>query len=262
MRSPVRAYLFLWLGLLASPASAGLWVGVGAERFVWEEFDSSGGRLLEESGPRFHVALDWDDRDDIRAGQRPWRAVSGRLYLGIVDYDGQACDLSGNCVPAQSDTEYVGLRGEGRMGAPIGASGVDVFGGVGFDTWSRDIQPTVDSTGRAVSGASETYSILYGKLGLATGSDAWRLQGGIKYPFYTHEYVEIYDLSLSPKGRVSAFARLETRLAPRVRLAFYYDSYRFGESDPEYVVVSGLLLRVWQPESHMDAYGARLLFSF
>lgn len=261
MRLSLRVCLFLWLGLFALPAAAAeLRLGVGAEQFVWEEFDASGSRLLEEKGPRFHVALDWDNRDAAGAGV--WYGVNGRLYLGVVDYDGQACDLSGNCVPAQSDTEYVGLLAEGLVGTPIASSSVDIFGGVGLDTWARDIQSTIDSTGRAVSGASETYSIFYAKLGLGTGSETWRLQGGIKYPFYTDEYIEIYDLSLSPEGRVSAFARLEMRVAPKARLAFYYDSYRFGASDPEYVVVSGLLLRVWQPESHMDAYGAQLLFSF
>lgn len=247
----------LWLALLiggaGQTAAAELGVEFGVENFRWREFEA-GQRLLEESGPRYRLGVSWSG--PLGA---PWRAIElrGALYWANLDYDGQACTLSGLCVPFQTDAEYLGVNGEAIAVRGIAAAGNgELFAGGGIDSWSRDVK------GRdGVVGAVEDWTVFYLVAGAgarwAQSGARYRAQAGVKYPFYTHEVPDSFDVTLEPEGRVSFFSRLNVDFVsagrPRWGLSLYYDSYRFAESDKERV---GSVI-IWQPESRQDTIGVQ-----
>lgn len=243
------------LGSVAAGTSAadGEFSG-GVEYFRWREFDDSSAQLLEETGPRVFFGV--DVREPLGRGSVTFLEAGGRAYIGVVDYDGQACNiLTGTCVPMTSDTWYAGVRAEAALRRSLpAASGFEVFAGAGVDTWSREI----DSTATA-SGGAEAWTALFVTAGAGyRATTGPRFDMGLKYPFYALNDTDI-GATLNPRGRVSAFARFSTALgsAPhaRWRLGAYYDSYRFAESDPEIVASVFGLLQTWQPRSEQDVIG-------
>jgi hypothetical protein len=241
----------IYAGVIAS-ARADLGIWFGAESFRWREFDDSGARLLEESGPRFRVGADWS----WAFGEpRLLLDVRGSIYLGSVDYDGQACTLAGACTPFQTDTEYTGAEAGATVTRRFGeAFGGEVFAGGGVDTWRRDVK------GRgSVRGAIEDWYVFYAVAGggiyRSGATSRFDARLGVKYPFYTEEFPDTYDVVLNPEGRPSLFARISADFLdggrPRWGLGAYYDRYRWDRSDREQ---DGSVL-VWQPESHQDVFG-------
>jgi hypothetical protein len=223
----------------------------GVEHFRWREYDG-GTRLLEEKGPRVHLGVDW--KTPLQ-GNNLFLDLSGTLYLGRVDYDGQACSLGGSCTPFNADADYLGVQARGLFARRFGdASGLELFGGGGFDAWQRDIQGH-----GGVSGATENWYVFYlaggvgGYWGTPTTRGSARI--GIKYPLYTEEYPDTYDVTLNPEGQVSPFAEVKFDFMSGGRrswgLGFYYETYRFAESDKER---DGSVV-IWQPKSHQETIG-------
>jgi len=241
-------------------------VQVGAQSFRWREFDNAGGRLLEEKGARFSIGAAFDNFQ--REGSGVLYGVNGKLYLGNVNYDGQI--QSGE--PATTDVTYFGVNIEAQGGYRFGRRiGLDIFGGLGIDNWMRSIADGTTASGAIASGYDEYYTILYGKAGLGFFQllNGWRymVQGGVKMPLYTSEFVDLGDgVDLQPGRKPSAFANLQFDFGSgrrdRFGVALYYDSYRFSESDPESLTYGGSTDLVVQPRSHMDVYGLRLSYYF
>ncbi len=149
----VLSFALLMFGVVAD-ASADLGIQAGVESFRWREYGASGAQLLEESGPRFHVGVDW--RLPIGADRHWLLETQGSLYYGKVDYDGQACTLTGTCRPFVSKSEYSGATGEITMAWRFdGDSGGEIFGGGGLDIWERSIKG--DAT---VQGGTEDWSTI------------------------------------------------------------------------------------------------------
>lgn len=227
---------------------------LGVEHFRWREFQE-GARLLEETGPRYRVGgrltapLDGSGQDAFE--------LRGGIYFGGIDYDGQACDQFLNCVPFETDADYRGAFFEGLFAHRFAPdSAFELFAGGGVDGWQREIQ------GRgSVLGVEEHWTAFY----LLGGAGArwtraavqYRARAGLKYPFYTDESAEAFDVTLNPEGELSWFADLGAELLERGRarwgLGVYYDSFRFDASDPEPVVGTNLI--VLQPESRQDTVG-------
>ena len=241
-------------------------VQFGAQSFRWREFGDTGERLLEENGARFSIGAAFDNFR--REGSGVLYSVNGKIYLGSVDYDGQT--QSGT--PATTDVSYFGLNIEAQGGYRFGQRiGLDVFGALGIDEWLRSIRDGRTTTGSVAYGYDEYYTILYGKAGLGFFQmlNGWRymLQGGVKMPLYTSEFVDLGDgVDLQPGRKPSAFANLQFDFGSgrqdRFGVALYYDSYRFSESDPELLTYGGSTVLVVQPRSHMDVYGLRLSYYF
>ena len=78
-------------------------LNAGVESFRWKEF-SGGQRLLSETGPRLTVGIMLDHL--LQGDQTNPYSAEARVYLGVVDYDGQTQDG----VPAQTDVDYFGVR--------------------------------------------------------------------------------------------------------------------------------------------------------
>ena len=103
-------------------------VNAGVESFRWKEF-SGGQRLLSESGPRLAVGLMLDHL--LSAEQTNPYALEARVYLGVIDYDGQTQEG----VPAQTDVDYFGVSAEAMGGLRLtGKLRMDLLGGLGMDT--------------------------------------------------------------------------------------------------------------------------------
>ena len=241
-------------------------VQAGIEYFRWQEFDDNGRRLLKEYGPLLTVGGTWNNFRRSDPGNL--YNLNGRIYLGEVNYDGQACNLSGNCVPAYTKTDYFGVQGDAWAGYHFGDQfGFDLLGGIGFDDWVRAIQSTATA-----SGGTEIYTILYTKLGAGFSSNsessAYRFHAGIKYPFYTHEHSDGVDngVDLSPGKKASGFARFDAEFGAKNKehfgLTVFYDSYRFSKSPRKSATINGIQVLVWQPESHMDVVGAQVAYYF
>lgn len=233
------------------------------QSFTWKEY--SGGReLLKEDGALYGVGY---------AGRYTFMGFltvrpRGELFGGEIDYDGQTQDG----IPASTDTEYAGIKTEGDIGYLWGDPGkatVEPFVGLGWRYWERDIQSGVDQTGRYISGATEYYSIFYGRLGVRGDialSEKVRmfLEGTVKLPIDNQEEAEdvctnygCYDVDLEPGKRVSYYAELGLKAA-MFKVSAFYEGLRFSESDAE--TIPGAI--VWQPESEADIYGVNVGVSF
>ncbi len=244
-------------------AAATTMVGLGVESFVWQEFDSDGSKLLEESGPRYVLTFQYQS-----ALEDHWSYhFNADFYMGNVDYDGQT--QSGT--PITTTSEYSGLRGDLLATYHFGEDPVPLFGimgGIGLDSWSRKLRDTTTSGGTPVSGYKEVYFMIYGKLGLQLqfGSEAWqqKLKGGLRRPLYVTESVDELDVTLEPKPTTTFFAawehvwKLDGVDERTLGLNIYYEHTRFDESDPELSNIGYVL----QPESDMEIIGAKLLYSF
>jgi hypothetical protein len=280
-RNHVRCYFRLTLAFCiggvpaayadeASPKQP-LSVNVGVESFRWSEYDA-GQRLLRETGPRLTAGITLDHllHGDLA---KPY-TVEVRGYLGFIDYDGQT--QAG--ISAKTDVDYIGVSGEVMGGVRLaGSRHMDLLGGLGVDTWTRDIQDGVAADGSPALGYQEDYFILYGKLGpgflFQNGVTRSYLQFGIKYPFYTYEQVHLStigfdsDVDLKPGKKISGFAKWRMSWGregdkPRFGASIYYDSFRFSASGSKTVTGGGVPYSVHQPESRMDVLGARLEYYF
>jgi hypothetical protein len=241
-------------------------IQLGLQNFRWREFRDTGERLLQEKGARFTVGAALDNFR--RESPGVLYNVNGNFYLGNVNYDGQT--QSGNA--ATTDVEYYGATIEALGGYRFGRRiGLDVFGGLGLDSWLRSINDGRTTSGTVAYGYDEFYTILHGKAGLGFFQqlDGWRytLQGGVKLPLSTSEHVDLGSgVDLQPGPKSSAFANFQFDFGSgrhnRYGFALYYDSYRFSQSDPEVLIDGGSTYLVVQPRSHMDVYGVRLSYYF
>ena len=152
----------------AAPASSPLkasrfelFAGATLMRFDYAEFDSDGAWLDEETGwlpgMLLGATLSWP-------GQ--WY-VSGRLdfFSGEVGYQGQTQSadpvLSGLPIVSQADTDIIDTVA--LLGHRF--SRADVYAGLGYYFWRRNIQPTTTNGGLPVAGVLEFYSWTYFLLG-------------------------------------------------------------------------------------------------
>ncbi len=245
-------------------------VSAGLESFRWEEF-SGGQRLLTETGPRLVVGLTLDHL--LQGNQTNPYSAEARVYLGVIDYDGQT--QSG--ASAKTDVDYFGVSAEVMGGLRLAGSRMDLLGGLGVDTWTRDIQDGTTANGSVARGYREDYFILYGKLGpgflFQNETRRSYLQFGLKYPLYTYERAYLTsigfdsDVELAPGKQLSGYAKWQMNWEretdkPRFGLSFYYDSFRFSASASKTVSAGSALYSVHQPESRMDVLGARLEYYF
>ncbi|HSD96751.1 MAG TPA: hypothetical protein VLB06_06365 [Sulfuricaulis sp.] len=246
-------------------------LNAGVESFHWKEFNGDQ-RLLSETGPRLTVGFMLDHL--LQGDQTNPYSVEARAYLGVIDYDGQ----TQTGVSAQTDVDYFGVNAEVMGGLRLaGSLRMDLLGGLGVDTWIRELQDGVAANGSVALGYREDYFILYGKLGpgFLFQSDTSRayLQFGLKYPLYTYERAYLADIGfdsdvdLTPGKQLSGYAKWQMNWGretdkTRFGVSIYYDSYRFSSSASKTVSAAGALYSVHQPASRMDVLGARLEYYY
>lgn len=267
-----RAVIFSCTALCALIASADeanareRSVYLGIESFTWREF-TDGVRAVRESGPRFGAGVSWRHEYQNQATFRSDAEVFG----GIVDYDGEACDIAGTCMPATSDVNYIGLRVKSDFGRVFGmtpASFLEPFGGIGLDFWRRDVNDGTAEDGSPTAGYIEDWFTLHARLGLRGRIDFSRTtaafaEGGIKLPVYNSNTAYLSDIgygsdiTLEPGRKKSFFAETGIKI-DRIRVTVFYDSMRFSPSNTEFAVSpTGGSTGFRQPKSEADMYGIR-----
>jgi hypothetical protein len=246
------AAAMLGLGLALSPLARAEWSAFGElEHFRWKEDVSP---RVTETGPMLGVGVRWRQERPAGLGF----GFESRVYGGSVDYDGSLL-FSGT--PITGTTEYGGWRNELQAIYRFTGSPAELVLGAGYDYWNRQLTPD----------QHEEYNVGYVRFGVQVDQRAprgWFGGGGIKYPFFVDENAHFPEIGfvpnthLRPQGQGSVYAELGYRFDPRWSLAGYYESYRFGESDPVLVTDGATTEAFFQPRSSLDSFGVRLRYSF
>jgi hypothetical protein len=249
-----------WCLLLFSPwvAAEPMRLSYGLERFLWEEFDNGGQRLLDESGFRHVFAL----RGVNAHGLQLQSDFNASITFGTVAYDGQT--QSG--VPVSTDTDYRGYGLEAGItyfpGGEAAATGPGGRVALGLDTWERSLQ--------GAGGYDEHYMVTYGRLaGVYAAPPVWWLEFGAKLPLAISERVDLSDygyageVNLKPEGRPSLYLTWRYQLNARFDFSLSYDGYLFAKSDDEIVYneIDGNYYAIHQPRSEMQTLGLTLTLS-
>lgn len=248
----------------ALPASAGslevLTPYLSVQHFSWQE--RNGGRqLLKESGPLFSGGVLLGAVTDSSLTLRGKAEVFG----GEVDYDGET--QAPDPVPVRTEVGYFGSRQEFDLGYRISTGGLqfEPFGGAGYRWWLRRLQDGTSATGQQVSGYTEWWQTVYGRLGargryqLPSGLFLVA-EGGAKYPFYTGNSVDFANagtVTFRPGGEWSGFAEAGIT-GSRLKVVFFYEGFRFSES-PQKQVSDQFF---FQPASTSDILGLSLGWAF
>ncbi len=244
------------------------YVQAGMEQYDWKEFTPTGSTLDAESGQL--ATMGAGVTNFARVGQGPIYRAGARVYLGTIGYDGQ----TQGGIPLTTLSDYQGTQIEGLGGYQFTRwqHGIDLFGGVGWEYWSRSLRNANAVNGTSAYGYDEQYTVLYSKLGVGLSGDrgswSYRIKVGGTLPVYTYEYVNLGDgLGLTPGRQWSGFARFTVDFGPASRnhfgLVLSYDSYRFSRSSPEQLTVSGVPSGYYvQPQSHRDVYAIRGIYYF
>jgi hypothetical protein len=237
------------------------------ESYKWEEFFPKNVGVVEESGPRGAIGVAWSNLRTPEGG--PVYRAHGKIYGGKVDYDGETILTTPGRI--SSEASYMGLQAGGLGGYRFGGKvGFEVVSGIDVDIWVRDIKE--NTTSATPIGYNTLFIVPSAKLGIGMftrfESFGMALRAGPKLPIFVLERAYIYDdVDFKPKSRLSWFGTAEFsfggRGKDRFTLSFYYDSYRFGASDPENLTQGGVLINtVTQPDVEMSSYGARIAFGF
>ncbi len=275
MRSRILQLSFLLIAVFTGtlPAAHEALAGPGelsgylaVQSFDWREF-AEGSRAVRETGPLFGIGLVYP----ADMGGHVLFTTTGEVFGGPMDYNGHACDLTGeNCEASTATVNYFGIKVEGDLSRPIPAGGLSLepFGGLGFRYWLRNIDSGSTVSGVPTSSFSEDWITVYvrggirGKVAFA-GKKQLILLAGAKLPFFTQntahtsEVGQGPDLNLRPGKQVSFFAEAGMTL-DRVTLSIFYDSFRYPQSP---TVSNGISIG-YQPRSTLDLYGVRADWTF
>lgn len=134
-------------------------MGLSAVNFNYEE-QINGSQVNAEDGNIPGVYLAFKEQ-----GKRTYGELIINYAQGQVDYSGQAQDNLGNflgLVSTETDTELLDLnyRVGGRVYTPV-----ELYAGLGYRYWRRDINPTTLSGGAPVDGLIERFSWFYALFG-------------------------------------------------------------------------------------------------
>jgi hypothetical protein len=234
----------------------------GIEDFRWREFDD-GDRLVEESGTRYSLGIGLET--PLSPDALTVFGAEGKLYFGTVDYDGQAINFqTGERAPATSETDYDGFMAEAsvsRRYPKVRGGAVEVFGAAGIDAWRRELKSTVTAIGTTTD-SWEDWTVFYGRVGAGWRTSAYALRAGIKLPLVVDETTD-FGADFEPKGRASLFFGFTATVHDSARQSWainaFYDSYRFAESDHVPVLTNWGPASFFQPESHQDVVGLRVI---
>ncbi|ANA41790.1 hypothetical protein A2G06_16770 (plasmid) [Geobacter anodireducens] len=237
------------------------WVYVPVEDFTWKEHGETGEKLLEESGIRFGLGLDYRYR--ALKGKLPLR-FRGDFTYGEVDYDGH----SQSGIPAKTTSTYLSWKVEGDAAWRFWFDRVvvDPMLGFGYKAWSRDIKDAgainpATGNGVAITGYTEDWEVIYGYAGLRLETNRWRNdkwgifgEASAKFPISAKNKVEEFGITVKPGKEVTPYVELGGWY-DMVRIAGYYERMTFGQSplSPE---------GAFQPESTADIFGVKVGLRF
>ncbi len=252
---------FIALAIFSPWAQAESSIGGSIEDYHWQETIDNAPLSPTEYGLRYAVHLKWvQDRErGLLFGYR------GKLYAGKVHYD-TFYQISG--LPVATTTQYSGAIHEAQFSYRVNMANshkLDYVGGLGLDTWQRSI-------GNNGFKQIEDFLIVYVRGGITLDkfgkTPGFHGGGGLKYPLYTREDAHLdnqgYDSNpiLTPGKDISLYAELGYRIGKDWDVLGYYDSWRFKRSNTVIASRGGVLWEISQPQSSMDAYGIKAMYSF
>ena len=140
-----------------------LFAGISLMKFDYTEFDTNGAWLDDEIGVLPGLLL---------GGTLYWThyyaSVEFNYFSSEVDYRGQTQSkdpaLSGLPINSRSDADIIDIKAI----AGYQFSSLNLYGGLGYYYWRRNIQPTTTDSGLQVAGVLEFYSWTYALVGLNT----------------------------------------------------------------------------------------------
>jgi hypothetical protein len=237
--------------------------------FTWKEYDSSGERIVKESGVIYGLQGGIKGVPLYQIGRQSLQ-LSGDLliYGGVVGYDGRQ-NLTN--LPVSTNVDYVGsrLRIDAGWSMPVQESILEPFSGITYRFWLRNLQSSsaVDDRGNRVpvSGTTEYWNDISARLGVRwydiSLAPGWKLfaEGGALYPFYVSNTVDMANgvTTLEPKGMLTPFGEVGLRIK-RLRFALTYEEQRYSRSST--LVVGSYF--VHQPESVGEYFGFSVGYCF
>jgi hypothetical protein len=228
--------------LADSGSFSGAKMGIGIERYTWTEHPPGVAGTPKETGDRLAIFLGWKPHN---IGSDPYVTYVGKIYLGTVDYN--TFTMVGN-IPVQTTTDYLGMMNEARAFVPI--KFLNIVAGLGYDYWNRVIADGLTSTLVPVSGNTETYGVMYLRLGVSADiKHIVALSGGIKHTIFATEDVGSFG-TLHPGTSNSPYGEVTYNMGQHSSISAYFDSYRFTQS-------AANSLGFYQPKSDMNAVGIK-----
>ncbi len=257
MSTRILAAILFAMALHSTTALAEWSSSAGVENYRWEESLAGSSLTPKENGSRYALYLKWVEDGDSGL----LYSYSGKLYNGRVPYDTYT-QLSHTPVSTQSD--YSGITHEGQLISRhyLGNYRLDYVGGVGWDSWRRTIN----------TNQIEDYSVWFLRTGISLDQPlqaaGFHGGGGLKLPFKTSEDAHLDSAGfnsnpqLAPGKSISLYAELAYRTGNYWDIVGYYDSWRFTQSEPVYATSGGSLYSIVQPQSSMNTFGLKALYSF
>lgn len=257
MSTRILAAAFYASTLFSSAAMADWQGGGGVGNYGWEESIQSPALTTRENGTRYALQLKWMEKTDNSL----LYGYSAKLYTGRVQYDTYT---QTTYTPVSTQTDYNGITHEGLLISRrnMGNYQLDYVGALGWDSWRRTIN----------TNQIEDYSIWFVRTGINLDQPMQKVGfhggGGLKLPFRTSEDAHLdsagFDSNpqLTPGKSVSLYAELAYRTGKDWDIVGYYDSWRFKESEPVSATSGGNIYSIVQPQSSMNTFGLRALYSF
>lgn len=230
------------------------------QHFGWQE--RIGGReILKESGALFSAGVVVGT-----VTQSPFTVrVKGELFGGKVNYRGET--QAPESLPVATDVGYFGTREEVDLGYRLATARhfLEPFAGLGHRWWLRELHSSTAADGSAVSGYTESWQTVYGRLGargqmLVSEGVTFSAEAGAKYPFYSGNSIDFADsgvTTLHPGARWSGFAEAGVGYK-KAKLSLFYEGFRFSRSGTKRVQDT----YYFQPASSSDIIGVGLGWAF
>lgn len=242
------------------------WIGPAIMAFDFKEY-AGGERLVREHGTLYGLA------GGVRGGGHSLLMEAEFSWFGNdVTYDGQT--QAGAPLRTRTDEQIV--DGLGRIGWRFRRQQrlqYQLFGGLGYRHWNRDIQST-----SAADGVRETYTWWYATLGgrglyQEDARTSWVAEAQLLRPLDPRLDVEFkggpddvrLDLGSEPGVRLSLAWRHRPASGWQVEILPFYTAWDIGRSKDQALKQNGVVVgRVFEPRSETRDYGvlASLALSF
>lgn len=242
------------------------WIGPAIMDFDFREYEN-GERLVREHGTLYGLT------GGVRTGCKAMRLEAELSWFGNdVRYDGQTQDGA----PVRTQTDEHILDGLGRIGWLFRRQErlqYQLFAGLGYRYWDRDIRSTP-----AAAGLTEIYTWWYALLGARglyrpNGRTTWLAEVQLMRPLNPEINVEFQndlddtrlDLGSEPGVRVSLAWRHELVSGWRLDIMPFYTAWDIGRSQSRSLKQNGVVVgSLYEPRSEIRDYGiqARLGVSF
>lgn len=257
MRTRILAAILVSAALLPTAAHAEWSSVAGIEDHIGKGSLPDSTLAPEGVASRYSLHLNWLEDGDSGL----LYAYSGKLYSGRSPFDNHI--QTGNS-PASAQTDLSGITHEGQLISRryLGNYRLDYVGGLGWDSWRRTIN----------THQIEDYSVWFLRTGISLDQPlqaaGFHGGGGLKLPFKTSEDIHLVSSAfnsnpqLVPGKSVNLYAELAYRTGSYWDIVGYFDSWRFTQAEPLNTSSGSNLYSIVQPQSSMNTFGLKALYSF